>query len=990
MPRPRADRGRRRGAHDMADEPVTRDATTVDTDLPTGVVTFLFSDIEGSTRMLEEHRAEAGAALARHHELLRDAIEDASGVVFETVGDAVYGAFTRPADAIGAAVAIQRALEAEDWGEIGELRARIAVHTGAVESRDSHYFGPALFECARVQSLAHGGQTLASAATNALAAGDLADDVELRELGTHRLKDLLEPMQVFQVDARGLQTQFPPLRASTEAQTNLPSETTAFIGREDDLEIVATLLSESRLVTLVGSGGSGKTRLAVESGSRHLYAYPDGVWLVELAPVTDPAFVVSAVAGVWGLRAGEGSSLDEVVARYLASRRLLLVVDNCEHLLDAVAALLDRVLHSARDVRLLATSRESLGVPGETVYRVPSLSLPDDLEHAADSEAVRLFLDRAHSVRHDFAPSPEDLGAVVRVCRRLDGMPLGLELAAARLRTLSPVDLAERLEDSFRILTGGARTALPRQRTLEATIDWSHDLLSESERALFRRLSVFAGGFDVAAAEAVCAGDPLEEVEVLDRLDSLVDKSLVLATHGTSSRLRMLEPVRQYGRARLGESGESDGVRAAHARHFAAFVAEAAPHTRGPEQMPWERRLDVDYDNVRVALRTLLESGDLDRYLDLGFDLFIYWMHLGLHVEGIATLLAGLDRATATTDPNRLVRAWFVTAGLGAEITDPAAIGHARTGLALARTMDDPNAVGRMELQLGAAIRHSTTDPEYLEHLEEGRRLLEANPEPFWWEPEWERGLLNLVYAAYFPAEDERILEHVEAAIESFDRVGDQALLAATLGDSAGLWGQADEEWLMSNLVRSVEILGGMQVPYWHGHALMTLGSILEQSGELERAAGYLSEAARHLEDMGDMNCWASSTRRLATAEAALGSPDPARARLAATIEAMPILPMHEIHKPRVLDAAAEVLLAAGLVAASAFALGRAEATELPVSTIFPREPRLDAVRDEIVRRLGPDESARLRAEGAASSVDDALAQIHRWLRDDEKAGRAG
>jgi hypothetical protein len=235
----------------------------------------------------------------------------------------------------------------------------------------------------------------------------------------------------------------------------------------------------------------------------------------------------------------------------------------------------------------------------------------------------------------------------------------------------------------------------------------------------------------------------------------------------------MLEPIRQYAEERLSESGERDGVLAAHARHFAAFAAEAAPHTRGPEQMAWERRLDVDYGNVRVAFHTLLESGDLDRYLDLGFDLFIHWMHLGMHVEGIDALLAGVDKAPGTTDPNRLVKAWFTVAGLGAEITDPRGIEHARTGLGVAMTIDDPNAVGRMELQLGAAIRHSTTDPEYLEHLQEGRRLLEANPEPFWWEPEWERGLLNLIYAAYLPAEDERILEHIEAALESFDRAGD-------------------------------------------------------------------------------------------------------------------------------------------------------------------------------------------------------------------------
>ena len=518
------------------------------TELPSGIVTFLFTDIEGSTQMLERHRSAAGAGLARHHDLLRAAVENASGVVFETVGDAVYAAFASPVDAIGAAVAIQRAMAAEDWGEIGELRARIAVHTGSVEARGDHYFGAALFEAARLQSLAHGGQTLTSLATSSLAALDLGDSLSVRPMGTHRLKDLDTPMEVFQVEAPDLPTRFPPLRASVTAQTNLPTETTSFVGRAADLATVSALLDETRLVTLVGPGGTGKTRLALEAAGRHHDEFPDGVWLAELAPVTEASLVLGAVADVWGLRAGEGSSLEEVLSRFLSSRRLLVVIDNCEHVVDAAAALVSRIHQAGTQVSIIATSREPLGVPGEIVYRVPSLST--DGADASASEAVRMFLDRAHAVRPDFSPTPDDLGAIVRICHRLDGMPLGLELAAARLQTLSPADLADRLDASFRVLASGARTSLPRQRTLQATIDWSYDMLSDLERAVFRRLSTFSGGFDIPAAEAVC-GAEVGAFDVLDHLDSLVAKSLVLAVHGPSSRFRMLEPIRHYARDRL-------------------------------------------------------------------------------------------------------------------------------------------------------------------------------------------------------------------------------------------------------------------------------------------------------------------------------------------------------------------------------------------------------------------------------------------------------
>jgi predicted ATPase/class 3 adenylate cyclase len=951
----------------------------VERDLPQGVVTFLFSDIEGSTSLLVRHREAMGRALARHHELLAEIIADHEGVVFETVGDAVYGAFAEPGDAIAAAVAIQRRLGDERFEEIGEVRVRIAVHTGPVERRGRHYYGAVLFENSRIEALAHGGQTLTSAHTAALVAAAPPDGVSLRPLGRHRLEDLDEPMEVVQVDADGLLPRFPPLRTAEKTPSNLPHEMTSFVGRAHDLARLGELIERHRLVTLLGPGGTGKTRLALEIASRQLDRFPDGVWLVELAPIASPELVVNELADVWGLRAGEGNSLEDVVKRYLATRHLLLVVDNCEHVREAAATLLHDVLAGAPAVSVLATSRETLGLPGETEYRVPPLPLPDADEGPDRSDAVRLFLDRVRSVRPDIVVSEDDLAAIVRACRRLEGMPLGLELAAARIRTLSPTELADRLDSTFRTLGSASKVALPHQRTLEATLDWSYGLLTQPERAVFRRLSVFAGSFDIDAAEAVC-GDVGPD-DVLTYLGSLVDKSLVLALMGATTRFRLLEPIRQYGLDRLAQAGESAATGEAHAKHYAAFVAEAAPHTRGPDQMAWERRLDTEYDNIRVALASLLEAGEVDRYLAVGFDLFVYWMHLGLHVEGIAALLAGLRRASESTDVDIRLKAWFVAAGLGAEITDPTAIGHAREGLELARSTGDPNAIGRLELQLGAAINHSTTDPEYLEHLLEGRRLLEAHPEPYWWEPEWERGLINLVLAAYLPPEDERLQEHVDAALAAFEAVGDQALLAATLADSAGLSGQADDAWVMANVERAVEILGGMRVPYWHGHALLALGALKGRQDRFDEASAHLGLAAVELQEMGDLNCWAAAVRRKASIDADRGRVETARAALAETIEALPLLPMAELHTPLGLDAAAKVLAAAGMDTEAAITLGRARAIEVAVPLLVPREPLHEAVGRQLEERLGAARSTSLLAEGEGGDTATTVAQVVGWLR---------
>ena len=529
---------------------------------PTGTVTFLFTDIEGSTKIWEDHPDAMGPALARHDDLLRWSIEDNGGFVFNTVGDAFCAAFPTAGPALEAALASQLALTAEPWGTEVPLRVRLALHTGSAEERDGDYYGPTLSRVARLLAAAHGGQVLISAATQELARDQLPADASLRDLGEASLKDLARPERVFQLLHPALAADFPALRSldNPALPNNLPQQLTSFIGRGKELAEIRALLGGTRLLTLTGAGGSGKSRLSLQAAADVLDQYEGGVWFVKLASLTDPALVPQTVADALGVSEEAGKASVRTLTDWLRPRRLLLVLDNCEHLIAACAALAAELLRACPGVHLLASSREPLGVAGEQAYRVPSLSLPDPKKGEtavalSQYEAVSLFIERARAVRADFAVTDANAPAVAQVCFRLDGIPLAIELAAVRVRSLSVEDINARLNDRFRLLTGGARDMLPRQQTLRALIDWSYDLLTEQEKTLLRRLSVFAGGWTLAAAEAVgpgegATGGVIEDWEVLDLLTSLVDKSLVVYEEGADggARYRLLETIRHYGR----------------------------------------------------------------------------------------------------------------------------------------------------------------------------------------------------------------------------------------------------------------------------------------------------------------------------------------------------------------------------------------------------------------------------------------------------------
>jgi predicted ATPase/class 3 adenylate cyclase len=642
------------------------------TGLPTGTVTLLFTDVEGSTRLWEQHSQAMRFALARHDALIEERVEQHGGVVVRPrgEGDSRFAVFPRATDAVAAAAAIQRALCGEPWPAEAPLRVRLALHTGEADLRAGDYYGGAVNRCARLRAIAHGGQTLLSQATYELVCDALPDRVMLRELGAHRLADLQRAEQVHQLLADGVPADFPPLRSLDSVPNNLPLQLTTFVGREREMAEVRRLLGTTRLLTLTGTGGTGKTRLAVQMAAELLERYPQGVWLVELAALADPALVPLAVAIALGLREEAGQPPTTTLVAALRARRLLLLLDNCEHLLDACAQLAEALVRACPYVQVLATSREALGLAGEVSWRVPSLALPHPAHLAAPAElleveAVRLFVERARAAQPQFALVERQAATVAAICRRLDGIPLALELAAARLRGLSVDELAGRLDQRFRLLTGGSRTALPRQQTLQALVDWSYGLLSAPEQALFTRLAVFAGGFTLEAAETVCAGNQVGDDDVLDLLLRLVDKSLV-AVEGESggcTRYRLLETLRQYGRELLVARGEAETLYRRHAAYYRDLAEQSTEMFEGTQAARLVR-LDAEEENLRQALGWVLDREEAQDGLRLAGNLGFYWWYHGYFGEGRRWLAALLAQPGAETRTAARGRALFAQAYL--------------------------------------------------------------------------------------------------------------------------------------------------------------------------------------------------------------------------------------------------------------------------------------------------------------------------------------
>lgn len=619
--------------------------------LPTGIVTFLFTDVEGSTKLWEHHPDFAPEVMTRHDMLLEEAIEKRHGVVVRPrgEGDSRFAVFAQASDAIASAAAIQRALQAQAWPMPQPLRVRIALHTGEADLRLGDYYGSAVNRCARLRAIAHGGQILASLATVNLVRDNLPKGLTLRDCGAHRLKDLVRPEHVYQVDVPDLPTEFPPLNSVDAFPNNLPVQLTSFVGREDDITEAKRLLAGTRLLTLTGSGGAGKTRLSLQLAAEILEQFPEGVWFVELARITDPELVPHAVAEALGAFIAEENILTKTLIAYLRDKHTLLILDNCEHVVDGSAQFAEAVLRGCPGLKILASSREALGIIGETAWRLPSLALPDPHQQAtvdslSQCASIQLFLERARAARPDFVLTEENALLVAQICQRLDGLPLAIELATTRLRALSVGQIAARLGDRFRLLTGGSRTALPRHQTLRTLIDWSFDLLSDSERALLRRLAIFAGGLTLEAAESVCVGDNLDAADVLDVLHQLVNKSLIVPDElGGESRYRLLESIREYARERLLESGEGEAIRTRHLDYYIQWAAHGEQKLRSSEQKTWSEHYEREMDNVRAALDWALSGSKVESSLRLCSQVWYFWFRRGYWVEGLKWMLAAIE-----------------------------------------------------------------------------------------------------------------------------------------------------------------------------------------------------------------------------------------------------------------------------------------------------------------------------------------------------------
>ena len=673
--------------------------------VPSGTVTFLFTDIEGSTRLAQEYPQEMPALLRRHNAILKEAIEAHQGFVFRVVGDSFSAAFHTASAAVSAALEAQQALQHESWLP-APIKVRMGIHTGSAQLKDASqgqgvaYEGYATLALTqRIMSVGHGGQILLSQTTHDLLKAGLPEGTELRDLGERRLKDIVRPERIYQVAAADLPSEFPPLTTLENMHHNLPAQLTSFIGREQEIAEAREALASTRILTFIGPGGTGKTRLSLQVAAEQISEFKDGVWLIELAQLTDPTYILSTIASTFHLRELQGVPLSDTVTDYLRGKQLLLVLDNCEHLIEACARLSDHFLHACPKLKIIASSREALGIGGETVYRVPSLSLPQDGEGLRDAgnlmryEATRLFIERARKANPAFALTTGNAPYVTQICQRLDGIPLAIELAAARLTLFTPQQIAERLGDRFKLLTSGSRTALPRQQTLRALIDWSYLTLNETEQNVLRQLAVFSGGWTFEAAESV-AGD--DSRVAMDGLSGLVNKSLVnVEEKEGESRYRYLETIRQYAMEKLLETGEAVHARDRHLAYFLEVSRHADEKFRTAQRLMWVNRLEIEHDNLRAALGWALESHP-ESALQMVCSLAGFWLSRRYMTEGCSWCQAAISRVEALSAAGRNIdrtraQAYSALAMLsinhGEHHTGEIA---ARKGVALARQLEDP------------------------------------------------------------------------------------------------------------------------------------------------------------------------------------------------------------------------------------------------------------------------------------------------------------
>ena len=839
--------------------------------MPSGTVSLLFTDIDGSTRLLEQLGDAYATLLSDHHRIVSEAIAAHGGSHVDAAGDGLFVSFPTARAALLACIDAQRAIGSHPWPEGADVRVRMGLHTGEPLSAASGYVGIDVHRAARICAAGHGGQILVSEAARALIGSALPDGVSFRELGAHRLKDLATPIRLYQVLAPRLTSEFPPVRSLDTLPNNLPHQLSSFVGRMQEIADAKARLAATPILTLTGPGGVGKTRLALEVGAHMVDAFPDGVWFVELSTLNEGEQIGATIASALQLKQANPGALPTLIEA-IAERRMLMILDNCEHLLDAVVQVADALLRRCPDLRIVATSREALGMSGESLMPVPSMSLPElgasgsreAFERLAACDAVRLFLDRGRSVLPGFELTQENAEAISQICLRLDGIPLAVELAAARVRSLPPHQIATRLDHRFRLLTGGSRTALPRHRTLRAAMDWSFDMLPEAEQILLPRLSAFAGSFSLEAAEAVAAGGPVVGDEMIDLLARLVDKSLLMPEEGsTEARYRMLETIRDYAQERLVEAGDASEVYARHRDWFVALVEQARPgFFTGAEHAPWLARLSDDHDNLRAALRWSDEDPDgSSAELSLASGLWRFWEIRGHLAEGSAWL----ERALARTGGEISARRALGLTGLGVLATqrgDHAGASAAHeASLLLQRELGNPLAIAAACNNVAsAAIEQGTFDRArelYREAIDLTRAAGDQHGVGF--------SLINLADLAARQGNNSEADELYAESIQTFEALGDQWGVAqatsrlALVSRRRGDFGAARARY--NDAMGIYRRLGDRRA---EARMLAGLGDVAAHEGDHAGAAAVYRESLALRSQLGDRAGVASMLERLA------------------------------------------------------------------------------------------------------------------------------
>ncbi|HET7482542.1 MAG TPA: adenylate/guanylate cyclase domain-containing protein [Actinomycetota bacterium] len=819
-------------------------------DLPSGTVTFLFTDIEGSTRLLHATGEEFPALLEKHHELLREAF--AGGIEVATEGDAFFVVYTSAPAAMRGAIAAQRALASHDWGE-HPVKVRMGLHTGEGVLGADNYVGIDVNRAARISSAAHGGQIVLSATAKTLVEGAVSDDVQFVDLGEHRLKDLDRPEPLFQVVADDLEKDFPPLRSLSVRPNNLPAQLSSFVGRPHEVTGIKECLEANRLVTLTGPGGTGKTRLALQVASDVLVDYADGAFVVLLAPVVDPELVPTTIATTLDIKDEGTTPVLEVLKAHLAGKEMLLILDNFEQVTPA-APVVTELLSAAPRLKMIVTSRSTLRVTGEQEYPVPPMALPDpdrieNAEQLLDYESVRLFIDRARLVKPDFMLTMANARPVAQICSRLDGLPLAIELAAARTRILSPDELFKRLEKCLTLLSTGGRERDARQQTLRGAIDWSYDLLEESEKQLFCRLSVFSGGCSFDAAEKVCDPDAELGIDVFEGLESLVDKSLIRQTESDTgqTRFRILQTIREYGQERFFSDPHADEIRRRHANFFLELAHEV--EQRWFSSLEFLHGIVTDTDNLRGALRWCLDNGELGMGLDLGASVWRFWLFAGQMAEARQWLEELTEHPDARVYPRHLARA---ESALGSVTYWQNDFGETRRhysrALEILRSLDEPQALAEAIYNLAFL--------EMVEQNFEAARVLHAEARARYQTLGDERGVANtavgLGIADSLTGNYESAVSLAKEAHDYFDPRQDwfgMMMAGFVEYQSLRFQGRFQEAWdLMLDTYRRT--FGGLD-PSSISSLLESLADVGVEIGKAELAVTIAGTAARMKDDLG-------------------------------------------------------------------------------------------------------------------------------------------